>query len=231
MNRNSNSSGETSPPPPKRGETVFDDEGWKAFEAAWQEPILRQALAREEWARLGHAQKALAIKAARGYVAWRKSQRKPPNVLNAHSFLRERDAWSRFAELATGYATVPHAQKLAADSDEAKAVELAFRIAGKPIAINSFMRASDGGLYYRGEVAPQLLALNGAPPHGEWPALEYQQTAAWNGFLEKYVTVDAWSRLSAGSKAPWAWPPRKDGTLSTTAPDIGCSEQELADFK
>ncbi len=34
-----------------------------------------------------------------------------------------------------------------------------------------------------------------------------------------------------GFLAPWQWPPRKDGTLSTTAPDIGCSEEELADFK
>lgn len=223
---------EDTPLPPKGGVPAFDEEGWSTFETAWVEPILRQSLARDEWSKLGGAEKASAIKAARGYVAWRKGQKKPPNVLNAHSFLREREAWPRFAEIAAGASSGGgDLKKYGRDSPEFKAVAVAYQLAGKAHALTGFMRSNDGGIHYRGEVTPQLLALAKAPPFDQWRVLEYQQAGAWNGFLEKAVTTAVWTRLSAGSKAPWPWPPRKDGSLSETAPDIGCSDDELADFK
>lgn len=87
----------TPPNPPVPGGCVEND--FSEFEKAWVEPILRDSIARKVWAALSAAERKLAIGAARGYVAWRKRQKKPPNVINAHTFLREKGAWAKFAEL------------------------------------------------------------------------------------------------------------------------------------
>ena len=75
-------------------------ETWPLFEKAWKHPITRQSLARQVWAALSETERPMAIKAAHGYNAWRDGQRRPPNVLNANTFLKELDAWPRFCELA-----------------------------------------------------------------------------------------------------------------------------------
>jgi len=218
---------EESPQPPKGGAV---DDGWKEFEKAWQEPILRQSIARDEWRALKPDDRKLAIKAARGYVAWRAGQKKPPNVINAHTFLRERDAWDKFAEIASGHTATGAVQKLDRGSDKARAVEALYAIAGRPIGASSIMRSTDGGLHYRREVTDQLLALADLPPSDQWPALEFNQSVAWNKFLEKYVTSDVWTRLAAGSRAPHPWPPTVAGTWSPLAPDSGSSEEQPQEF-
>ena len=126
-------------------------------------------------------------------------------------------------------------KKLPRDSDQAKAVEVLYRIANKASALTaSFMRAQDGDLYYRREITPRLLALATEADWSKWVNATRQQAAAWNRLLEEFVTVQSWTRLVEGARVPASgggWPPKVDGTWSATAPDIGCSEEELADFK
>lgn len=130
-----------SPLPPKGGDPdrsgneiqereTAKTESWAKFEAAWQEPILRQSIARGVWWALSETEENLATTAARGYVAWRKGQKKPPNVINAHTFLRERDAWQRYAGLAPPEPPKPKPRiSIAVDSDEFKALALCRAIA------------------------------------------------------------------------------------------------------
>src|SRR5262249_43678283 len=84
----------------EEGKTWPGCDMWPDFERAWSEPILRQSIARQVWSALTEEERRLAIKAARGYVIHRRSQKKPPNTIIAHTFLRERDAWVGFAALA-----------------------------------------------------------------------------------------------------------------------------------
>lgn len=85
-------------------------------------------------------------------------------------------------------------QKFAADSAEAKAIEVAYVIAGKIEFLNSVMRSrEDHGIYYRGEVSSRLLALATAPPSNDWSILNRQQAAAWNEMLAVCLTVQSWN--------------------------------------
>lgn len=110
---------------------------WPAFEIIWTEPILRQSIARQVYSALTEDERTAARKAAAGYVAYRRSQKKPPNVINAHTFLREREAWAKFAELAPPEPKAPTAPKpetwLDASSDEFHAFALMKAINRKPI--------------------------------------------------------------------------------------------------
>ena len=126
----------------------------------------------------------------------------------------------------------PIVQKFAAGSPEAAAISTLYIIAGKQsVLAANWMRASDGALYYRRTVTPQLLTLSSAPPRSEWPALDRRQAASWNDLLATFVTV-VWSRLTEGARAPWPWPPSKDGKIySTGPPDTLMSAQDQADLE
>jgi DNA-binding transcriptional ArsR family regulator len=115
---------------------------------------------------------------------------------------------------------------LAADSDDAKAVELIYALAGKTAAIEKYLRRGNQ-LYYRGEVTPQLRALAQAPGREQWVTLAHRQAGAWNSVIDKFVNADLRSHLREGDRAPWPWPPRKDGSLSTAPPDSLMSADDL----
>ena len=100
---------------------------------------------------------------------------------------------------------------LAPGSDGAKAVMVLYALIGKS-PLPYFMRTTDGGVSYLREMTPQLMALCEAPPRDQWAMVDRQQAGAWNGLLEKFVTIRIWNRLTPGAYAPWPWPPRKDGT-------------------
>jgi hypothetical protein len=79
---------------------------------------------------------------------------------------------------------------------------------------------------YQGEITDQLLALADAPRKSEWLTLNGQQAASWFQFATK-VFPNARINLRAGSKAPWPWPPRKNGLISNSqAPPL---EDPLSD--
>jgi hypothetical protein len=206
---------------------VPDD--WKEFESDWREPILRQTLAVAEWAALSAADRLLARKAARGYVAWRGRQRKPPNVLSAHLFLRERSAWPGFAAQAPDAPSVPVSGH-DVTSEQGRAIIALYAVARVSPFVNG------GRVIYRGEVTPQVLAFASAPEKSAWPFIEdEQQIGAWSAFLRERVLgnrpqlvisrgIGAEERR--GISAPWPWPPRKDGSVYADEPaaDSGAAD-------
>jgi hypothetical protein len=224
-----------SPPQPPSGGSV-DLEGWKEFQEDWQEPILRQSIAQHEWQALNADQRTQARQAARGYVAWRKAQRRPPNVLGAHLFLREREAWPGFAAYAPD-AKPAGITGFELDSVEGRAILAIYAVAKT--------RPFEGrnGLVYAGEITPQVLKFADAGPPSSWPFIEdRQQIAAWANFLSEHVrgnrpqfvvTRGIGDAQRRGIEAPWDWPPRIDGKLSPTGSlDALMSEQDLQeDFK
>lgn len=232
---------EISPQPPSGGVSV-ELEGWKEFQEDWSEPILRQSMAQQAWAVLKPEERLLARSAARGYVAHRRSQKKPPNVLGAHLFLKERDAWAGFAKFDPGASAANAgavAGTISADSIEGKAIRAMYQVARtRPFE-------SQNRIVYRGEITPQLLAFAEVGERSAWPWIEdRQQIGAWSSFLsshvhggrpEMVVTRGIGADQRRGIYAPAPWPPRKDGTWSTTGPpETLMSEQDqrdMADFK
>jgi hypothetical protein len=218
-----------SPLPPKGGEAQPDD-GWKEFEEAWQEPILRQSIARQVWSALTVPERDLAKRAAHGYVLWRKRQPKPPNVINAHTFLREADAHPRYAAIATSRDTTS-LSLVKIDSTEGTALAVIHAVARmRPLEI------SPGEFTLRGEPTAQLLAMAEAPPRPSWQWIEDRnKIGAWHEFVVPWVSKNRPEFVierngMKGIFAPWPWPPRKDGSLCTGPPDQSSAEQAAEEF-
>ena len=177
---------------------------------------MRQREARAEWAKLSAEDRATVLQAVRGYVAYRKGQRKPPNVRGAHLFLRERDAWPRFAALADGVVD-PNRSGIPSDSDQARAIRMLYRVA----RITPF--ESRGFLHYRGEITPQLMAFAG--PAMDAPALwpwitSARSIASWTKFLDSHIPAHVPRPAlitdgpgGRGLKAPWAFVPSIEGKI------------------
>lgn len=115
-------------------------------------------------------------------------------------------------------------------SPEAKALAVLFEIAGKGAFFHTVMKRPTG-VFYTKPITPQLAALAQAMPKADWIELDKRQAGAWEDLLREFVTVHR-SHLQQGARAPWAWPPRKDGTFSPTGPpQPELSEQDMADFR
>lgn len=253
---------EDSPPTPPGGGVVREislEESvsetvppWSDFEAAWREPILRQSRAQMVWASLSEDERKSAIRAVAGYRLWRASQARPPALTSAQTFLKERDAWPRFVEMAPAADGAVTQRKIAVvprASREGLAVAALYALAGTPPPINS-----DGDFAIDFEITQQILALADSPHKRDWPVFDNrQQLGAWNNLVRVIGrTVHAGDHvvnqrfrtgadgqqefigndLKWGFKTPWPWPPRKDGTITTGPPDVGLSTdddlQELA---
>jgi hypothetical protein len=126
-------------------------------------------------------------------------------------YLEERK-WSLLAQTDTAAA----AHKLhPPDSVEARAIEALHDMVGRGEAFRKIYRRSDGSVSWRHTVTPQLSALASVPDPGEWPALDHQQAGAWEAFVRQFFEDGMVRRhFRQGAPAPWAWPPRKDGSLS-----------------
>ncbi len=226
---------EDSPPPPLRGEALAED--WKDFENEWSEPILRQSLAQQVWSSLTPAERALARQAARGYRLHRLAQKRPPTILAAHRFLRERDAWARFAAIAPDVQG-PTTGSYDPDSREGRAIIAMHAVAKvRP-------REARGQIVYRGEITPQILAFADAPDHRTWWIEQSKQIAAWSNFLKDHIKIPRPTLVStredhyadrSGIHAPWPWPPSVEGkvyTESTGPPPLApATEEDLQDFR
>jgi len=193
---------------------------------------LRQSTARQVWAALSETEQAMAIKAAKGYVIHRARQKKPPNVLNAHTFLKERDGWAPFAALVEDAKPAGQGAEFVAEGSPAW---LARQVIGlikgeKPMVAMAY----DEG---KGLRLPPLSAAQLALEHfaGEdpssWPIVKTgtQMCGAWRQFLgiePRQITVgtmrkeiypgkfvDDWPIKELGLRVPCDWPPRKDGSL------------------
>jgi hypothetical protein len=116
------------------------------------------------------------------------------------------------------------------DSPEAKAIAVLHDIAGAKDFFFKIVRQRDGSVVYPKEMTPQLKALSLATERDAWAVLSKPQSWRWEAFLRNYLTVKVRKHLKEGDRAPWPWPPNKDGTFSTTGPpETLQTEQDLAE--
>lgn len=142
-------------------------------------------------------------------------------VRDAHRFLRDR-VFDGFRESDP----VPIDRK----SREGRAITALYELAGKGNLLIGIMRSESGGIWYKKPITPQLLALGDIPQRNDPVALTAQQAAAWNHFIDEFLTVRHSVRLTEGSRAPYPWPPRKDGSISTGPPDTLMTQDDERDL-
>lgn len=210
------------------GGVAFDE-----FAKVWG-VIPKMAPAQAAWERTPSDQRPACIAAARGYRAWVAAQAKWPAEVAAASFIRDAAGWAQWLPFvpAGDGARIAIAGAYELDSAEARAVSMAYQVAGVSEALPRFM-IRNKLLNYQRPITRRLRALAEAPRDRDaWPVLARQQAAAWEGFLRDVVTVQARQPLREGSRAPWPWPPGRDGTIYTSAsPPAGVmSEADAADF-
>lgn len=225
-----------SPLPPKGGVTA-DDQGieearksqtFAAFEAAGGEPILHQVRTRQIWAALTVPEEILATAAWRGYQANRRAQRKPPNSVNAHKFLQERDAWEGFAKLdAKAQTAAARVERTIRDPEGSAWIGLHVIVGIFPFGFN---RDPGGKFLVPSPLPPAVVAFadltdeRGRADKTGWyfAATGTNQFGAWLGFVSeasgRAPRIEDFNG-TPGLWVPWQWPPRKDGTLSTAGPD------------
>jgi len=193
---------------------IADD--FKEFEEAWAEPITRPSLARQVWSSLTGDERTAALRAAVGYHLWRRQQTKPPHMLGAQIFLRERESWPKFAGLAQRIAP-PEGVWIAEGSDEDRALRLVRSLAR---TANPFVLTREGvrGYLHKTPVGEDLLAMLTVADQTplRWPAFKRgtPEFAAWQARFTQWtgVSLPVDPALDA-IRAPWQWPPSKDGRI------------------
>jgi hypothetical protein len=101
------------------------------------------------------------------------------------------------------------------DSVEAKAIAALHELVGRGEAFRKIYRRTDGSVSFKLPMTPQFVKLAEMPDQAEWPVLDYQQGGAWEGFVKQFFDEQIMRRhFREGARAPWPWPPRKDGSLS-----------------
>lgn len=205
---------ESSPLPPSRGResAAPDDEGEEPalFASAWTgwrgHEVMRRDLALAEFRKLGADDQQLCRSAIGPYNAALDRNHRSKTRENFHIWIRRRG----FDE----FKSTPTLTNHAADSDEARAIMLAFDLVGRLEFLRTVLRSKiDGSIPYRLSVTPRLRALASPPPREAWAKLSQQQAAAWDAFLDECVPFPTRKRIAEGSLAPWLWPPRKDGSI------------------
>jgi hypothetical protein len=196
----------------------------------WPEPITDAERAVVVLGALTEDEFADCLTGVKGFAAFTKDLRdhgKHRVVKDFHNWARGKQ-WVGFvakgAEVEAGGRRI-HALE---DSPEGRAWRTLHKIARiEP-------KAYDGRYLLPGPMTPQVLAFAMAPPPSEWHFIaeaDRQQCGAWNGFLRKVLGEKARPELVSdrnwrgtekltgrGFVAPWAWPPRVDGTLTTGPP-------------
>lgn len=127
--------------------------------------------------------------------------------------------------------TAPAAASHPLGSRDARAIIALYEVARCTGFLRSVM-IRNGAVNYAKPVDPKLEKLADSGPKEGWVVLTRQQAAAWDSFIREIITLPTRKPMREGDRAPWAWPPRKDGTLSETGPpDTLMTEQDITDFK
>jgi hypothetical protein len=217
-----------SPLPPSGGLRV-PDQLWEEFVKAWGEPIPKMQLARSCWDHTETAKRAEIVAAAKGYWTWLRVHPKPPSAQSAQSFIRDAAGWAQWLRYAPdGESGKPASVTIGypLTGPEGRALVVLHDIAN----VGDFLRGvmtRNGAVNYPLPVTPRLLALANAPPKTDWVTLDRNQAGAWEAVLSDAITVQVRSRMREGSRAPWPWPPRKDGTLSASPDDPTMNNEDL----
>jgi hypothetical protein len=202
------------------GGSVESDNSFKDFETAWLDPMTRPSLARQVWSVLTADERATACQAASGYFLWRKAQPNPPHCLSAHLFLREREAWPRFAEI-TRKATGFDGDWIAEGSDEDRVLRFIGRWGNVIIPmVRPHPTGGPRGYPWQKVINPDLLAMRELVGSNElrWGTVDIgsAEYAAWQQRIRVWVGGEI--RPQPGDKfirVPDQWPPSKDGIRYT----------------
>ncbi len=178
---------------------------------------------------------------ATGYRLHCKSQDR--RAMDADKFIRK-GRWVGYVEAgraAQPRPSPPPPREIPIDSDEGRALLVIFQIAG------GWPDYSADKTHIRLRYEPlgaQALALAAAPPQADWQIQEFAgQWAAWSEFLFPIIgrtarvrdhvigaktvpnpkggePIFAGNITKRGLKAPWPWPPRKDGSHGAPAGEL-----------
>lgn len=203
-------------PPPGGGEA---EERFQEFKAGYPDGILDPASARAEFGQLSPADQKAAIAALPVYAA-RCRRRNNEKSMKAHLFVRKR-AWE-------GLLAAPATEARGGGPYDPASEAGRALIALSRAARTTLPRLGDGRLIYVRPITPQLLALAAAPATGAAYQKGTPNFFAWRDFLRAHLTN--LPRLDE-IEAPWPWPPRKDGAISSVqdSPKLA-SEEELNEF-
>lgn len=113
-------------------------------------------------------------------------------------------------------------------SKEATAVKVLCQIVGQEHYFYDVMGGQQT-ILYKGEITPALMALVAAPPRKDWVTITDAQVAAWFRFTQHYLPGRR-VRLTSPARAPWSWPPRRDGSLYDRPPDA-LADEDSAELK
>jgi hypothetical protein len=235
-------------------------DGFEEFEKDWGEPITRHQLAVDAWKPLNADDRAFVRRAARGYVAHRKSQKRPPNVISAHLFIRDRGAWPGWAARApdapaTAASADPERPWITLGSDEDRVAEWLYQLVGLPKPFVA--KGEDGRLRYRarrplGADAMAMLDYVGqrswgwktrdegsdAPPERVWLwqllAVGTGPFAAWQKRFRDWTGAGLPIERDGdreGIRMPRPWPPRVNGTWSDDAEPQAAEADDIEDFR
>jgi len=222
------------PNPPTGGGQEFDPDFEDQIAEAqrlYPIPITNLPRFRAIWATIEKPRRPKILSAMRGFasfIADCERKGKPRAVKDADRWVAS-GMWEGYAAAGQKADNNELKQTVAEDSAEGQAWRILHRIARiEP-------KAFAGKYLLPGPMTPQLLTLSGAPPLDNWhfiPEAERQQTGAWNNYLRKMLGERARPALvdernwrgserinERGFLAPWAWPPRVDGSLSTGPPE------------
>jgi hypothetical protein len=106
-------------------------------------------------------------------------------------------------------------------SREGRALKELYRFARVPLF------ETGGRVVYPLPVTARVLAFAELPPERDWPFIESEaQLAAWSAFLTTHLHRPRANLVQQrgdkrGFAAPWAWPPRRDGTISPVGEQQG----------
>lgn len=221
---NLNTEPEDSPQPPKGGN---DDAGgeaegkpwpheasWQRIEAAWGNPILHQQLCRTLWDAFSDPERERFARVVRGYLSWRVAQPKPPNRCNMQKLMRERDAWPGFEKLAGPDPTLR--TFIAEGSAEHRAFTVIEAIGGWSARPCPFDTSQGARGYWRSRpTLPDELAMAQFvdKPFDQWTQLE-PKTPSFYAWVDR---VRDWTGVHRENlRVPCLFPPRKDGTISSS---------------
>ncbi len=209
------------PPNPPPGGVDGTEERFREFKAGYPDGIVDLIAAQESFAALSAADQKACVAGVPVFAARCLRRREKP--MKAHLFIRKR-VWEGLMASPAPEAGIGGPYGLA--SEAGRALQALARIGQ-----TSLPRMGDGRLIYTRPITPQLLALASAPAEGAIYRIGSPNFAAWRDFLRAHLTN---LRQFDAIEAPWPWPPRKDGGVSTGPPADAktlCTAEDLAEFK
>lgn len=247
---------EDSPPyPPQAGgsTTTIESEGWQKFKTEFEadnDPIVRVSIAEQLFAALMPDEVERVTRAAKGLIAWRLHQKKPPSKPSAQTFIREIGAWATWEKHAPpDPVTIEPPTFIGEDSEEWQALRVLFVIREDPEP-RSISMQQGRGLMLPCAMRPATKALarfatagqpidiskwfiwkEGTQQCGAW--CEFARVRLHNVFTGEIVPKELngrildWKVSIVGIRAPCEFPPRKDGTLPNAKREANLTEDDM----